>query len=116
MRPFIPILTLVSFAACAPTPNGSEALYTIDAHDEPLPIPPSIELIVGFLTPGMSTGATITGVPEDASVYLVSDHALKVIKDMVRERNRKAEKDEARAENRELIPSEALPDDVEEEE
>ena len=52
----------------------------------------------------------------DASVYLVSDHALKVIKDMVRERNRKAEKDAARAENRELIPSEALPDDVEEEE
>lgn len=49
----------------------------------------------------------------DASVYLVSDHSLKVIKDMVRERNRKAEKDSARAENRELIPSEALPDDEE---
>ena len=39
----------------------------------------------------------------------------KVVKDMVRERNRKAEKDAARALNREQIPSEAIPEDEEDE-
>jgi hypothetical protein len=49
----------------------------------------------------------------DPSVYLVGDHALKTVKDMVRERNKKAEKDNARALNREQIPSEAIPDEEE---
>ena len=50
----------------------------------------------------------------DSSVYLIDEHPLKTVKDMVRERNRKAEKDAARAANREQIPSEALPEDDEE--
>ncbi|MDG1480520.1 MAG: DUF4340 domain-containing protein [Myxococcota bacterium] len=49
----------------------------------------------------------------DPSVYLVSDQSIKTVKDMVRERNRKAEKDAARALNLEQIPSEAIPDDEE---
>ena len=71
MRQLFSILPLLSFAACAPIPDETELSYTVDERGEPSPIPPSIELIVGFLTPGMSTGATVTGVPEDASVYLV---------------------------------------------
>jgi len=50
--------------------------------------------------------ATIDG---HEAVYLISDAALRVVKDMLRERNRKAGQDAQRALNRERIPSEALP-------
>jgi len=43
----------------------------------------------------------------DPSVYLIDDRALRVVQDLVRESNRKAERDAERAARRELIPSEA---------
>jgi len=49
-----------------------------------------------------------------APVYLVDERALSVVKDMIREGNRKKKKDAEKAARRERIPSDAIPDDPEE--
>lgn len=49
------------------------------------------------------------------SVYLVDDRALNVVKDLIREGNRKAKKDAEKIERQERIPSEADPETMEEE-
>ena len=48
------------------------------------------------------------------SVYLVDERALRVVNDMVRERNRKAERDSEKGINRERIPTEIVDDPDEE--
>ena len=48
------------------------------------------------------------------SIYLVDDRALNVVRDMIREGNRKAKKDAEKGKRRERIPSEALPQEEEE--
>jgi hypothetical protein len=70
MYRFTLILSLASLTACV-TPSSDLESYDANGLSANQPIPPSIDLVVGYLTPGFSTGATITGVPEDADVYLV---------------------------------------------
>lgn len=71
MRHTAVAIALTLLSGCTTQTEPLDLTYDVHTSDNPLPIPPSIELVVGFLTPGFSTGATVTGVPEDASVYLV---------------------------------------------
>lgn len=58
---------------------------------------------------GRETARRYASIEGDPAVYLVDERVLRVVDDLIREGNRKAKKDRERAERRELIPSEALP-------
>jgi len=78
MTKYTASLALASLVGCVTPVAEVEQSYDQNEPAINLPVPPPstdstarIGLVVGFLTPGFSTGATITGVPEDADVYLV---------------------------------------------
>jgi len=60
---------------------------------------------------GRESARRYAAIEGDPAVYLVDDRVLRVVEDMIREGNRKAKKDQEKAERRERIPSEAVPDD-----
>lgn len=82
---------------------GGEKVVMIGGEGEPLVDPEGNERPRRY--------AAIEG---DASVYLVDEGALRVVQDMVREYNRKKERDEEKARRRERIGSEPDPGAVEE--
>ncbi|MFT5682684.1 MAG: hypothetical protein ACI8RZ_003608 [Myxococcota bacterium] len=83
--------------------DENERVVLIGSEGEPLVDPE-----------GRERARRYVSIEGDPSVYLVGEQVVKVVKDMVRERNKKKVKDDERANNREQIPSEALPDEDEE--
>ena len=80
--------------------DGNEKVVRIGSEGEPLMDPEG--------NPRPRRYVTIEGEP---SVYLVADRVLSVVKDLVREGNRKARKDAEKAARRERIPSD-LPEEA----
>ena len=83
---------------------GNERVVLIGGEGDPLVDPEGNERPRRY--------ASIEG---SESIYLVDDRSLSVVKDLIREGNRKKKKDEEKAARRERIPSNADPDAQEEE-
>lgn len=81
--------------------QGNEKVVRIGTEGEPLVDPEG--------NPRPRRYVTIEG---EASVYLVGERVLSVVKDLVREGNRKAKKDAEKAARRERIPSDAPEEDA----
>jgi hypothetical protein len=76
--------------------DGNEKVVRIGGEGEPLVDPE-----------GNSRPRRYVSIEGEASVYLIGERALSVVKDLVREGNRKAKKDAEKAARRERIPSDA---------